>query len=168
MNSREKYEKNYESILEESKNHDLFKLLLMSKIYKAPTYLDMDKDNIKTLKKCFQLIKDEQSINNVCNAIKKLSEIDGIRIPTASAFLHFITEGKIPIIDKYAYATFLKENKKMKNEEIKEVVDKSNFKINLYDYEEYYKFFRKKYSRMKPKEINFDLMEKGKAILNGK
>lgn len=172
----EKYGKMYDRIKEAAKeNENPFLVLLMAKIYKTSRLMDFDYKKLHE-----ELHKELGSVSNgvrafdvdpdgfsqerlVMPVMEKLVSIKGVGCGVASAFLHFYNN-KIPIIDKYSYAVFLKERKRMDSSEIKLQLKNKVFEVD--DYHAFYKWYKKKYSNTSDhKDINFKLMEEGKKIL---
>lgn len=154
---------------------DPFLVLLMAKIYKLARPMNLDYKKLheelwilSMLARSFDAdpngFPQEEKVMIVMESLR--SSVKGIGCGVASAFLHFYND-KIPIIDRYSYAVFLKESRGMGGSEIKSRLKNKVFKVN--DYRAFYQWYRKKFpSTADHKDTNFRLMEEGNKILGGK
>ncbi len=112
-NLKEAYD-NIVDIVEVKKKSNVFTLFLMASIYKDRTM------RYKDLKKVLKDIEEEKSLVGVLKKksnhrydkakeiMKKLDKVHGVGCRVASAFLHFYTNGELPIFDKNSWRSLMR------------------------------------------------------------
>jgi len=159
-----RYKKEYEHIKKAITIRDPFTILLLTKIYKAPTSLEFDPTVVeKTVSDSIEKLATGITDNQLSEALEILKDLHGVEMPVATAFLHFHYP-EIPIIDIYAYAVYLSEGKKLNVDKIKSEI-KLNKKYTISEYLAFRKFFNFKYGDLDAKKANFQSMEDGAKIL---
>jgi len=161
---RARYKKEYQIIRSATESRDPYCVLLLSKIYKAPTSLEIDPAVVtEVLDTALAILRVDRNDENIGDALEQLRALHGIELPVATAFLHFYYPD-IPIIDKYSFATYLA---RVKGYSIKQI-QKQAGSPRTYSVDEYLAFrqyFNREYHAMDPEKANFESMREGASLL---
>ena len=161
---RARYKKEYQIIRAATKSRDPYCVLLLSKIYKAPTSLEIDPAIVtEVLDTALDILQVDRNDENIGIALKYLRGLHGVELPVASALLHFYYPD-IPIIDKYSFALYLAKAKKYSSNRIqKEVGSARTYSID--EYLAFRQYFNREYRAVDPEKANFESMRDGALLL---
>lgn len=154
------YNAEYKKINEKRRKDGLsYEVFLRILNYKRRIKTEIDdervKDAIRNVKNC-QEIKEKITI---------LEDLDGVRLPTASAILHFFDPKKFVIVDKYTWTAFRKLSKKREYQnfcKIKSNEIDENYNIEQYPIYNEFVINLSKCFHKTPREIETALMIYGK------
>jgi len=161
---RARYKKEYQIICAATKSRHPYCVLLLSKIYKAPTSLEIDPSIVtEVLDTALKLLQVDRNDKNIGIALKYLRGLHGVELPVASAFLHFYYPD-IPIIDKYSFALYLAKAIKYSSDQIqKEVGSARTYSVD--EYLAFRQYFNREYREVDPEKANFVSMRDGALLL---